>query len=312
MRKKKSFVLISAMLLSLVTGCNTVTLKPLCYHEWGPWEIVEISTSTEKGKVSHVCKICGKKQIFEGGLDDLDDLDIHKWVSDSESDFPASCVKTGITGSTKCIYCGEKREGTIVPLTDHKFNVYTTKSNDVNFYLCKDCGYCGYELSLSYSRQSQGEDIYEYYPLNPPRYSNKIFTWDINIEDIPAGNYDIDIVAKVYNERDKYKKYYNMSNPTLATEEDLELNSMSSYPDNESDSDYRAYLYANGVKYVPSTKKNFGELGLQSDETSISRYRRCELVKNVSLQNVDNQVSLCLGYSANILLLDSIFLIPLV
>lgn len=244
MKKKNGLVLLTTMLLSLVTGCRPDPGCFDCPHKWGPWETILKPTCSKKGQIAHVCELCGEERVKSIDIEP----DAHNWSKISQNKVKASCTTVGVYYE-ECSICGVISEPHNEPKIPHK--ITANRIDDVLLYKCENCDYVSnYELEIT-----KATGLNQIKLMNKNNEEPRSSTWEINTEEVPIGNYEVKIEAKSDVELDLSRKYYNMSKSTLASAEDIELNTTYSVSDSEDDSDYRFYLKVNGTDYYPSTKK---------------------------------------------------------
>ena len=297
-------------------------------HEWGPWEVLEVPTCSKTGIKAHVCELCGEEReetmpIYE---------DAHKWVFDQSSDVEATCSNKGIKGSKICSYCGFALTGEIVEKLEHDWEylypqpegfveatccnegryfcsckecgaisepmveprlphdlVINERNSEVLYEKCEDCDYAQYRLFIE-----DAEGWNKVQKMDAIEDPNNTSTWTFDNTDIPAGNYDLKISAVMCHKTDGNLKYYNMSKPGLASDEDMRVNNeerIGEVRDTPEEADYRYTAKINGVAYSPTTTENWEDLGFEADDHT-GRYRICSFIDNVTISEGTNTVSL--------------------
>lgn len=122
--KKNKLIGLVAMSLSLsLTGCDLSWLFPTeeeCVHDYGPWETTQPATCLTKGSREKICSKCGdsKTQPIKA---DPTILTNHRWEADPDADSIGDCEHPSVTGSKRCVLCGEKLAGEMGELPDHKW-----------------------------------------------------------------------------------------------------------------------------------------------------------------------------------------------
>ena len=155
MKKNKLVGIVALTAMMGLSGCN-IGLGESCIHKWSAWEVTEESTCRDKGQRTRYCLLCDKEQVRSMPIDTMYG---HKYVENEDADVEATCETNGITGSQKCILCGQKKRGTSTPLTGHKWIKGTPTADETQYHdaTCTESGLS--KMTCRVCGQSEGEVI---------------------------------------------------------------------------------------------------------------------------------------------------------
>ena len=143
MKIKKGLLFLTIMSFTLSGCCEQV----FCNHKYLSWETLKEPTCCENGLKTRKCVYCGKElkdivPIYSEG---------HKWIQDTSRNMEATCTEEGLANALKCEYCGELKEGIVMPKLNHDWDLLwneqpkeykeaTCTEDGVYFEKCTQCG----------------------------------------------------------------------------------------------------------------------------------------------------------------------------
>lgn len=129
MKKNKLIGIVAITAMMGLSGCDLLGEKT-CVHKWSAWEVMQDATCREKGQRSRYCLLCDKEQVRSMPIDTMYG---HKYVENEEADVAATCTTNGVTGSQKCLLCGQKKKGSTTPLTGHIWQKGTPTAEETQY-----------------------------------------------------------------------------------------------------------------------------------------------------------------------------------